>query len=157
MRTLVLAACALAGCGVANYTYNFDLTDPGARNLTKPGERDAIEDADVKTEVLVDPTSFKAIALDVTNKTDVPVDVQWNAIAVVMPDHTQMPLHADAQLASVDPTAKVSARLIPFELPSQGAPAKAYDGATFELVVPMVVRGQPREYRYHLIARVTKL
>ena len=36
-----------AACVPAKYFYNFDITDPGAKNLTKPGERDMLEDADL--------------------------------------------------------------------------------------------------------------
>jgi hypothetical protein len=136
--TLLLVA---AGCGTASYAYRFDLTDPGARNLTRPGERDTLEDADVKAEILVDPTSFQAILLDVTNKTEQPLAVQWPGVSIVGPDGSQNPLRPDAPVPVVEPGAKVVARLVPFVLPSQGAAATAYDGTAFELVVPMLVRG----------------
>jgi hypothetical protein len=47
--------------------------------------------------------------------------------------------------------------LQPFELPAVGAAARAFDGTTFEMVVPMLVRGQPREYRYHLHVTLKKI
>src|SRR5579883_386911 len=103
MRTILLAALLGAGCAPSSYYYSFDLTDPGAQNLTKPGHRDTIEDADVKSEVLVDPTTFQAVALDVTNKTDQTLQVQWNQIVMVAPDGSQVQLHPDAQLGWVEP------------------------------------------------------
>jgi hypothetical protein len=157
MRYLTLVFALAAGCAPANYAFSFDLTDPGARNLTKPGERDAIEDADVKSEILVDATSFQAILLDLTNKTEQPLQVGWDRISITGPDGVQTPIKPDTGLGEIEPGAKVVARLVPFVLPSTGKLAAAYDGATFELVVPVWVRGQPREYRYHLRARANKL
>jgi len=148
---------ASAGCGPTNYAYSFNLTDPGARNLTRPGERDVIEDGDVRAEILVDPTSFQAILLDLTNKTDQDLSVNWNGVSIVGPDGSQTPLHPDSAAQSIEPNARLVARLIPFVLPARGAPAAAYDNSTWELVVPMMVRGQPREYRYHLRAQVHAL
>ena len=160
MMTRIFALAFVAGalgCAPANYAYSFDLTDPGARNLQKPGERDTLEDADVKSEILVDPTSFQAILLDVTNKTEVPLQVAWDQISIVEPDHSQVPLHPDSGLGAVESQARVTARLVPFSLPSVGSAATAYDNTDFELVVPMIVRGAPREMRYHLHARTHKL
>ncbi len=156
-RVLPLLALALAACADATYAYSFDLTDPGAKNLTRPGERDVLEDADVRSELLVDPTSFQAILLDLTNKTDADLYVAWDQIAVVGPDGMQTPLHPDTQLGAVQPGAKVVARLITFQLPATGKLAAAYDGAKFELVVPMTVRGAQRELRYHFLAHTNKL
>jgi hypothetical protein len=157
MRNLIPLVLAVGGCAAGNYAYSFDLTNPGAHNLTKPGERDTLEDADVKAEILVDPTSFQAILLDVTNKTEVPLQVQWDQISMVAPDHTQMPLHPDGGLGAVEPTARVTARLVSFTLPSQGEAAKAYDNTDWQLVVPMLVRGSPTEKRYTMHARTNKL
>jgi len=156
-RALLLVAALGAGCAPASYAYSFDLTDPGARNLTKPGERDTLEDADVKSELLVDPTSFQAILLDLTNKTEVPLQVQWSQISMIGPDKSQVPVHPDTTIGAVEPGARITARLIPFSLPSVGDAAKAYDNTDFELVVPLVIRGAAREARYHLHARTNKL
>jgi hypothetical protein len=159
MRSTLLLSIVLGagGCAPATYAYNFDLTDPGARNLTKPGERDVLEDADVKSEILVDPTSFQSVLLDVGNKTDVPLQVDWMAISITGPDGNQTPLHPDVGLGAVEPGAKVVARLIPFALPAQAPLAPAYNNTNFELAVPMYVRGEQRVYRYHMRATVKKL
>jgi hypothetical protein len=155
MKTLgtLLFLAALSGCGPTNYAYSFDLTDPGARNIQRPGQRDSIEDADVRAEILVDPTSFQAILLDITNKTDQLLSVNWNGVSVIGPDGSQTPLHPDSAAPTVEPGARLVSRLVPFVLPAQGPAAAAYNNATFELVVPMLVRGTPREYRYHLRAQ----
>lgn len=157
MRSYACVLVLVSGCAAGNYAYNFDLTNPGAHNLQKPGERDTLDDADVRTEILVDATSFQAVLLDLTNKTDVPLAVAWNQISIIGPDHAQNPLRPDGSLGAVEPGAKVTARLIPFSLPAQGEAAKAYDNTDFELVVPMTVRGMPTEKRYLLHARATKL
>jgi hypothetical protein len=147
----------LVACADASYVYNFDILDPGAKNLQKPGERDVMEDADLKAELLLDPTSFQAIAFDVTNKTEVDLVINWDQVSILAPDGSQTPIHPDASVGAVQPTAKVAVRLVPFTLPATGKLAAAYDNTKFELVVPMVVRGQPKEYRYHLIAHTKKL
>jgi hypothetical protein len=152
-----LVVCTSFGCAIANYAYSFDLTNPGAVNLVKPGQRDTLEDADIKAEILVDPTSFQAVALDITNKTEVPMQVQWGQISMVAPDQSQTPLQPDTQLGEIEPGAKVAARLVPFVLPGQGPAAAAYNNTNFELVVPVVVRGAPREMRYAMHVNVTKL
>jgi hypothetical protein len=156
MRIALLAAL-VAGCAPATYTYSFDMTDPGARNVQKPGQHDVLEDADVKSELLVDPTSFQAVMFKITNKTEGNIQINWGAISMLMPDRSQQPLQPDAGLGAVEPGATLSVRLVPFQLPQIGAAAKAYDGTAFELVVPMVVRGAPREMHYHLAARAIKL
>jgi hypothetical protein len=145
----------LAGCAPTRYAYSFDITDPGARNAARRDQRDTVEDADTRAAILVLPGS--AFLLDLTNKTEAPLDVSWGEIAIIGPDHRLRPIAPDARLPSVAPQGTVGARLGPFALPSRGRAAVAYDKSQFELVVPMVVRGAPREVRYHLRARVTRL
>jgi len=156
MRLAIVLVCA-AGCAPANYLYSFDLTDPGAVNFPDFRRPDVEEDGDVKAEIRFDPTEFRAIAFDVTNKTDVPLQVMWDQIAVVSPDGMQRAVRPQAPLGAIEPGAKVASVLGPFELPSVGSAAKAYDGQSFELVAQMLVRGQPREYRYHLRVKLKKL
>jgi hypothetical protein len=157
MRKLALLLLA-AACAPANYNYSFDLTNSGARNIQKPGERDVLEDADVHSELLVDPTSFQAVLLELTNKTDQPLAVGWEQISIVGPDHRQQPLKPDAPMPpTVEPGAKLMARLTPFSLPPAGADARRYDNADFELVVPLTIRNAPSERRYNLRAHLTKL
>jgi hypothetical protein len=157
MRLLGTLLLACAGCAPATYLYSFDLTDPGAKNYPDSRRPDALEDTDVKAEVRADPTEFKAVALDVTNKTEVPLQVQWEAISMIGPGGGQMVLRPSAPLGYVEPGAKLSALLLPFELPSVGSAAKAYDETNFEMVVPMVVRGVLREYHYHLHVKLQKI
>jgi hypothetical protein len=157
MKKLMGLLFLVGGCAPATYAYDFDMTDPGAKNLTKPGERDTMEDADVKTELLLDPTSFQAIALDLTNKTDSDLVVVWDQVTITGPEGSQTPIHPDGAVGAIQPGARLTTRLVPFQLPAQGQLAAAYDNTKFELVLPMSVRGQPREYRYKLVAHVHKL
>ena len=152
-----LVAAFGVGCAPASYVYTFDLTDPGAHNLTRPGERDTIEDADVKAELLVDPTSFQAILLELTNKTGATLDVDWQGVAIVGADHVENRIRPDNRPDPVEPGAKIVTRLVPFVLPEKGPAAAGYEGATFELVVPVLIGGKNKVYRYHLLAHVNKL
>lgn len=154
---LAVLVVAGAGCAPAKYFYNFDVTDPGAKNLTKPGERDVLEDPDLRAELLVDPTSFQAILLMITNTTAEPMTVHWGRISIIGPDRVARPLQPDIRLGRIEPYTKVRARLIPFELPDLGTAAAGYDNAQFELVVPLEVRNQPRDLRIHLLAHAVKL
>jgi hypothetical protein len=155
-RAFICATLALGACAPANYIYLFDLTDPGAVNFKDTRRPDVLEDGDTRLEVRLDPTEFKAIAVEVTNKTDMPISL-GNGFAIVTPEREQRPLQPNAAIAPIEPTAKVGFQLGPFELPSVGPAAKAYDNTTFELVLTLVVRGQPREYRCHLNARTQKI
>ncbi len=150
---LVLLACA---CAAPTYTFSFDLTDPGARNLPKPNERDVLEDADVRTEVLLDPVNFQAVLLDITNKTASELSVDWRRVTMMMPDRMQMPLRPDGPVAPIQPGGRVVVRLISFSLPTVGDSAARYDNQAFELVVPMVIRGTAQQQRYHLRAHAIK-
>lgn len=154
LAVLLLVA---SGCTPSKYYYNFDVTDPGAKNLTKPGERDVLEDPDLRAEILVDPTSFQAILLIITNLTAEPMMVQWNEISVIGPDRVARPLRPDVGVGRIEPYTKQRVRLIPFELPDVGTAASGYDQQPFELVVPLEVKGQYRDFRVHLLAHAVKL
>jgi hypothetical protein len=58
----------LCACANTHYLYDFDLTDPGARNYKDFRRPDILEDADLKAEVRCDPTEFKAVAFDLTTR-----------------------------------------------------------------------------------------
>ena len=146
-----------SGCAPSKYYYNFDVTDPGAKNLTKPGERDVLEDPDLRAEILVDPTSFQSILVIITNLTPEPMMLQWQGIAVIGPDRVARSLRPDVRVDRIEPYTKERLRLIPFELPDVGNAAAGYDQQAFELVVPLQVRGQPRDFRVHLLAHAVKL
>jgi hypothetical protein len=158
MRKLFLVAVVVAACAPTSYYYNFDITDPGAMNKSKPHERDAIEDGDVRTELLVDPTNFQSILMVVSNKTDQMLSVAWDQISIIDPNGVATSLRPDIQMNLGVPAAtKLMARLVPFSLPESGPAAAANDGAKYVLVVPMVIRGANKEYRFHLIAQVAKI
>lgn len=170
---LAVLLVASAGCVPSKYFYNFDITDPGAKNLTKPGERDVLEDADLRAELLADPTNFQAILLIITNTTSEPLVVHWNRVTVIGPDRVARslrsdvgrsesgrggdPMRSDTGSRNIEPYTKTRTRLIPFELPEVGDAAAAFDKQNFELVVPIEVRGQQRDFRIHLMAHAVKL
>ena len=159
MRTLLAAALFVlaSGCAPASYYFNFDITDPGAKNLTRPGERDVFEDPDLRVELLVDPTSFQAILLVLTNRTPEPIGVEWNRVGIIGPDRVERSLLPDDRVARLEPFTSVRARLITFELPALGNAAASFDAQPFELHVPLVVMGKPRDLRIHLLAHAVKL
>ncbi len=151
------ALVGTSSCAAATYSFSFDLTDPGAHNLSKPGERDVLEDGDLRTELLIDATNFQAVLIDLTNKTSAELMVDWRRIAMVTPDRLEIPLHPDASVPAIEPGGRVVVRLITFSLPNIGDSAARLDNRPFELLVPMVVRGVPRQQRYHLVSHATKL
>jgi hypothetical protein len=51
---------ASVGCGMP-YAYSFHLENRGARSAAKPSEREVLDDADVRAEILVDPTGTRAM------------------------------------------------------------------------------------------------
>jgi len=158
MRLLpILALVSLAGCSYSQYVYGFDITNSGAVNSKAFRGADTLEDADVKLEVRPDPTDFRAIEFDITNRTDAPLTIDWRAIVLVDPQHKQTTLAPQAMLGPIEPGARKHALVGPFVLPSLGGDARQYDGGKFELVIPAVVRGQPHEYRLHLRATLKRV
>jgi len=157
MKRLLFALPLLAACAPAHYLYGFDVVEPGAVNFKDFRRPDVLEDPNVKLEVRADPTELRAIALDVTNRTEVPLLVEWGRISIISPDHMERRITPQQPLGEIEPSAKLPALLATFELPSVGDSAKMNDGQVFELVVPVGVRGAAREYRVHLRATVQKL
>lgn len=157
MRALLPLPLLLLACAPANYLYAFDLADPGAQNFPDFRRPDVLEDNDLRLEVRADPGEFRAVALDVTNKTDGQVAVSWGAIVLVAPDQSQTVLRPGGAPYAIEPGERASVVLTPFELPTQGPAAAALDGTTFVLNVPMVVRGTSRLVHLHLQAKLTKL
>jgi hypothetical protein len=159
LRTpLVALALGLVGCAPAQYFYNFDITEQGAQNLTRWGERDVFEDPDVKLELLADPASFQAILVILHSRSEQPIEVAWHQVSVIWPDRVARPIRPDDSISMrIDPYTRVRARLIPFELPEIGAAAAGYDKQPFELVIPLTVKGKRRELRVHLTAHAVKI
>jgi len=161
MERLALACLVLLsfapGCGVSTYVFRFDIADPGAHNTQRANDRDWIEDADVRVEILADPASQQDVLVDVINKTNDMMMVDWNNVVMLTPDGQQIPLRPDVMTGPIQPTARATARLITFSLPTRGAAASQYDNQVFELVLPIQVHGQLREYRYHLQAHAQSI
>jgi len=154
-RVSLLLALSLAcvGCATA-YAYSFHLENQGARPAATPSEREVLDDADVRAEIAVDPTGARAILLDLTNKTDQVLQVEWAQITMTGSDGSSTSPRPHVDLGWILPGATMSARLVPFALPPSGDRAAGYQGSRFELVVPMIVRREPKSYRYSFVVDV---
>jgi hypothetical protein len=161
MQRFALTALGLLalvpGCGVSNYVFRFDITEPGAHNTQRANDRDWIEDADVRVEILADPASQQDVLVDVVNKTNDMMMVDWNNVVIITPEGNQVQLRPDVMQGPIQPSARATARLITFILPTRGSAASQYDNQIFEIVIPIQVRGQLREYRYHLQAHASSI
>jgi len=151
-RLALVALLALVGCA-SHYEYTFHLTEPGVRPAASPGEPEMLEDADVKAELLVDGVA-EAVLLDVTNKTDQVLQVEWAEISITRPDGTGTSLRPDVDLGWLPPGATLAARLFPIALPHSGRAALANQGRRFQLNVPVIVRREPKVYHFTLTAHV---
>jgi hypothetical protein len=98
----------------------------------------AFDDADVRAEVAL----HDGLTLRLHNKTDEPLHVRWEDVAVVGADHRLTPLFPRGSLEPLAPGARFETPLHPWARPRRGA--------KIELIVPTVVRGVPREYHFHL-------
>lgn len=155
-RLAVGVLLTTVGCATP-YAYSFHLENQGARPAQQPSTREAIEDADVGAELLVDPTGRRTILLDLTNKTDQVLQVEWTQITMKRSNGNATSLHPQTDLGWIRPGATVSTRLVPFALPPTGDEAAGYQGNHFELVVPMMVRRESRLYRYAFVVDVRKV
>jgi hypothetical protein len=159
-RVSLLQALALSfayvGCATP-YAYSFHIEKQGARLVAKPSEREVLDDADVRVEIAVDPTGARAILLDLTNKTDQVLQVEWAQITMRRSDGSLTSPRPQLDLGWILPGSTLSTRLVPFALPPTGSQAASYQGNRFELVVPMIVRREPRVYRYSFAVTVRKL
>lgn len=151
----LVALLASTGCATP-YVYDFHLTDPGVRPPAILGGAEAIEDADVTAEIFVD-VAAGAVLLNVTNKTDQVLQIQWAAITLTSGDGSVTSLRPNVDLGWLQPQATVVARLFAIALPHSGSEATAYEGRRFQLNVPAVVRRQSKLYHYALTAHVRKL
>jgi hypothetical protein len=151
----IVALLAFTGCA-SQYAYDFHLTNPGAHPAVKPGGAEMVEDADVKAEILVD-VAAGAVLLDITNKTDEVLQVEWAAITLTRSDGRVTSLRPDVDLGWIQPQATVAARLLVIALPRSGSEAAAYQGQRFQLNVPAVVRREPTLHHYALSAHVREL
>ena len=155
-RLAVGALLTTVGCATP-YAYSFHLENPGARTAQQPKSRETLEDADVRAEILVDPTGARAVLLELTNKTDQVLQVAWTQIAMKRSEGGATSLRPQMDLGWILPGATASTRLVPFALPPTGDEAVGYQGNHFELVVPMIVRRESRSYRYSFTVGVRKI
>jgi hypothetical protein len=151
----LVALLASAGCATP-YAYDFHLTDPGVRPPATPGGAEAIENADLRAEIFVD-VAAGAVLLNVTNKTDQVLQIEWPAITLTRSDGAVTNLRPDVDVGWLQPQATVAARLVVIALPHSGREAAAYEGRRFQLNVPVIVRRQSKIYHYALTAHVRAL
>jgi len=144
------------GCATP-YTYSFHLENPGARTSQQPKSSETLEDADVRAEILVDPTQARAVRLELTNRTDQVLQVAWTQIAMNRFEGGATSLRPQMDLGWILPGATASTSLVPFSLPPTGDEAAGYQGNHFELVVPMIIRRESRSYRYSFTVGVRKI
>ena len=143
LAALGFVLLAFAGCA-SPYAYEFHVTDPG------------VDDQDVGAAILVDVPAA-AVLLEVTNKTDEVLQVDWAAITLTRSDGSVSTLRPDVDLGWLQPHATVAARLFPIALPHSGNQAAAYEGQRFQLNLPAIIRREPRLYHYALSAHVHKV
>jgi nitrogen regulatory protein PII-like uncharacterized protein len=151
----VVVSLASAGCA-SHYAYDFHLVSPGVHPAMNLGGAEMVEDADVRVEILVDVTAA-AVLLDITNKTDEVLQVEWAAITLTCSDGRVTSLRPDVDLGWIQPHGTIAARLFAIALPSSGSEAAAHEGQLFQLNLPGVVRREPRLYNYALRAHVHKV
>ncbi len=136
---IVLLGCAACA---PHYAYTFEVP-PAA-------------DKDLDADILVDAKA-NTISLDLTNLTDQVLQVQWSQISITDKRGLVTPLRPDWDLGWLQPRARVSAHLYPLALPDRGRAAASYEGETLELTVPVIVRREPRQYHYSLVAHVYEI
>jgi hypothetical protein len=151
----IVVLLASAGCA-SQYAYDFHLTNPGVHPAATLGGAEMVEDADVRAEILVD-VAAGAVLLDITNKTDEVLQVEWAAITLTSSDERVTSLRPDVDLGWIQPHATVAARLLVIAFPRSGSEAAAYQGQRFQLNLPVVVRRAPTLYHYALSAHVREL
>jgi len=155
-RIPLVALLATAACATP-YAYTFHAAGDGARPASTPDAREIAEDADVRAEILFDPAVQRAILLDLTNKTDQVLQVEWTRISLTRTDGLETRPRPDVDLGWIRPGGTQAARLVPLVLPPSGDAALALQGQRFELAIPMIVRREPRLYRYAFSVQLQKL
>jgi len=154
-RLVIIAWLGSIGCAT-KYAYTFQLASPGARVAQRPGDYDVLEDGDLKAGIAIDTTA-DALLLDLTNKTDQVIQVDWAKIAITRPSGGVTLLRPDVDLGWLAPGAHVAARLFPVALPRSGSAAATDQGRQFQIDVPVIVRREPKQYHFALVAHVREL
>jgi hypothetical protein len=147
------AAIAWVGCATP-YAYTFHVVEPGVRLAAAPGAGDLLEDADLRTELKVDPAGPQAIVVTLTNKTEQVLQVRWAEVTLLDGKGGSSAPRPDQDLGWIPAGATQTARLVPFALPDKGSAAAAHEGRVFELVLPLIVRRESRSLHVHLAAHV---
>src|ERR1043165_1295311 len=98
-----------------------------------------------------------AVLLDLTNKTDEVLQVDWSAISLAHPDGYHAALRPDVDLGWIPPGATTAARLLPIVVPRDSSRALTSQHREFALEVPVTIRREPKRYHFTLVASVRKL
>jgi hypothetical protein len=154
-RLAVVILIASTACATP-YAYSFRLVDDGAQAMATPAGQEVVEDSDIRAELLIDPTGQRAILLNVTNKTEQILQIQWANVTATRSDGLKTTLRPDVDLGWIKPGEKQVARLIPFVLPPSGDAALTLEGQRVALELPMIVRRELKRYRYTFSVHVQK-
>lgn len=136
---IVLLGCAACA---PHYAYTFEIP--------------AAADRDLGADIVVDAKA-NTIALDLTNRTDQVLQIEWAKVSITDKSGLVTPLRPDWDLGWLQPGASVSAHLYPLALPDRGKAAAAYEGESLELTVPVIVRREAKQYHYSLVAHVHEI
>ena len=153
---VLVASVMLGAVGCAtSYAYRFEPAS-GGDSSAAPGHDGLVvlDDAAVLAEVQM---SEDAVDLRLTNRTDDVLQVAWSKVVLERGNGTRTALHPEADLGWAPAGATLATRLVPFVLPRSGSRAAGYEGRLLALVVPVVVRHEPRVLRFELIAHVRPL
>jgi hypothetical protein len=140
-RSSVCVLFAFAACA-HSYAYTF--------------QAPAVADADLDAQILVDANA-DAVHVELTNKTDQVLQIEWADIVIHAPDGRTTGLRPDIDLGWIDPGATVTATLFPLAVPRRGDAAAANEGRRFRLDVPAIVRRESKVYSFTLTAHVREL
>ena len=98
-----------------------------------------------------------AAIVELTNKTDDVIAVDWTKIVFDLGRGIIDTPRPDIDLGWVAVGATLTARLAPIPLPQSSKGVAPYRLGHVELDMPMIIRHQPRVYRFHFTTTVSQL
>lgn len=117
----------------------------------------ALDEADVKTNVSLEPAGPGRIWVRVSNGTDQLVQVDWRQVTLVDPHGTVTMPRPSVDLGWVKPGEVQVAELTPLSLPDSAPDADAYQGMHFTLRLPMVIHSEPTVRTHVLTTQVSQV
>jgi hypothetical protein len=146
-----LAVALLADGCATPYAYQFQPADPAPGGANTPSDRDVVEDEGLRAEVQI---VEGAVLAQFTNKGTDPIQIDWKKILLDRGDGTRSSLRPEADVGWVTAGGTLPVRLVPFTVPHSSQHAKEYAERKLELVVPMVVKNEPKTYAFHFVVHV---